>query len=242
MIQIYHDIESLSRAAAEIFVVQSQQAIKDNGRFSVALSGGHTPTRTYELLAQQPFRDQVQWLQVHIFWGDERCVLSNDSRSNERTARQALLDHVPIPKEQIYPIHCSQEPHQTAENYEKLLRNFFTGQSHMFDLVFLGLGENGHTASLFPYSPILDERKRWSAEVYVAEENLYRVTLTAPLINQAALVAFLVAGATKARVLKEVLEGPWDPSCLPAQLIRPKNSNLYWLVDKKASSLVNHIV
>jgi 6-phosphogluconolactonase len=112
----------------------------------------------------------------------------------------------------------------------------------MFDLVFLGLGENGHTASLFPHSPILDERKRWSAEVYVAEENLYRVTLTAPLINQAALVAFLVAGATKARVLKEVLEGPSNPNHLPAQLIRPKNSNLYWLVDKKASSLVNHIV
>jgi len=236
VIQVYPDLESLSRAAAGLFVQQAQQAVQAHDRFSVALSGGHTPRRTYELLAQYPFRARVPWAKVHIFWGDERCVPPDDPRSNARMARRALLDYVPIPQKQIYPIHCAGDSQQAAERYEELLRAFFQGQPPRFDLVFLGLGENGHAASLFPDTPVLDEQERWAAEVYVAEQGLHRVTLTAPLINQAAVVAFLVAGAAKARVLHEVLEGPQNPHRLPAQLIRPLNGELLWFLDGEAAT------
>jgi 6-phosphogluconolactonase len=239
MIWIYDDLESLSYAAAGIFVQQARQAVQAHGRFSVALSGGHTPRRTYELLAQPPFRDRVAWTQVHIFWGDERCVPPDDPRSNERMAREALLAHVPIPPAQIHPVPCAQTPREAAEQYEAVLHDFFAGRAPRFDLIFLGLGENGHTASLFPNTPVLEEWQRWAAEVYVAEKDLYRVTLTAPLINQAAVVAFLVAGIAKARVLQKVLEGPSDPHRLPAQLIQPTQGELQWLVDQKAGSLVS---
>jgi 6-phosphogluconolactonase len=239
MIWIYDDLESLSHAAAGLFVQQARQAVQAHGRFSVALSGGHTPRRTYELLAQPPFRDRVAWAQVHVFWGDERCVPPDDPRSNERMVREALLDHVPVPPAQIHPILCVQAPREAAEQYEAVLHDFFAGRAPRFDLIFLGLGENGHTASLFPNTPVLEERQRWAAEVYVAEEDLYRVTLTAPAINQAAVVAFLVAGSAKAGILRAVLEGPSDPHRLPAQLIQPAQGELQWLVDQEASSLVS---
>lgn len=242
MIWIYDNFELLSQAAAGLFVQQARQAVQDHGRFSVALSGGHTPRRTYELLAQPPFQERVPWQQVDVFWGDERCVSPDDPLSNQRMARQALLDHVPIPPEQIHPITCTRAPREAAGQYEALLHDFFAGRPPGFDLVFLGLGENGHTASLFPDMPVLDERKRWAAEVYVAEQSLYRVTLTAPLINQAAVVMFLVAGASKAGVLKAVLEGPSDPHRLPAQLIQPADGQLHWLVDREASSLLKRTV
>ena len=235
---VYPDLEALSRAAAELFVEHARQAVANCGRFSVVLSGGSTPRRTYELLSAPPARDQVPWERVHIFWGDERCVPANDPRSNSRMARRALLDRVPIPPGQIHPISCGQEPRESAEHYEGVVRAFFAEGPPRFDLVFLGLGENGHTASLFPGTSVLDERRRWAAEVYVAEQRLFRVTLTAPLLNQAAILAFLVSGAGKAAVLREVLDGPEDPQRLPAQLIRPTNGSVRWLVDRAAGSLV----
>jgi 6-phosphogluconolactonase len=238
MIWLYDDYEALSNAAAGIFAQQARQAAQAKGWFGVVLSGGHTPQRTYELLAQPPYRDQVSWGQVHVFWGDERCVPHGDLRSNTRMARQALLDHVPIPSSQIHPITCSEVPRQGAEEYEAVLHEFFGDQPPRFDLIFLGLGENGHTASLFPGTPVLEERERWVSEVYVAEQELYRVTLTAPLINQAAVVAFLVSGAGKAGVLKEVLEGPVDPYRLPAQSIRPADGELHWLLDSGAAAML----
>lgn len=239
MIWIYADLESLSHAAAGIFVQQARQAIQIHGRFSVALSGGHTPQHTYELLAQPPFRDRVAWEHVHIFWGDERCVPPDDARSNERMTRQAWLDHVSIPEAQIHPIRCADSPGQSARQYEALLREFFKGQAPSFDLVFLGLGEDGHTASLFPETPVLQEQEDWVGEVYMAEQDLHRVTLTTPIINQAAMVAFLVAGTAKAGILRAVLEGPSGDRRLPAQLIRPTHGELHWLVDQEASSLVS---
>jgi len=238
MTWVYADLEALSHAAAGIWVQQAREAIHARGRFSVALSGGQTPQRMYELLAQSPLRDRVAWGQVHVFWGDERCVPPNESRSNERMARQALLDLVPIPPEQVHPIRCARSAREAAEQYETVLRTFFKGQAPRFDLVLLGLGENGHTASLFPGTSVLDEQERWVKEVYLAEQGLYRVTLSAPLINQAMLVAFLVTGSAKASVLPQVLEGPFDPHRLPAQLIRPTHGDLYWLIDQEAGSLI----
>ncbi len=236
MIQIYPNQESLSFGAARLFVRQAGLACKDRGRFSVALSGGHTPQRTYELLAQSPFRDQVAWSQTHVFWGDERCVPPEDPQSNARVARLLLLEQVPIPPHQIHPIFCARSPKEAAQDYEDLLRSFFGEGPTRLDLIFLGLGEDGHTASLFPQRPVLNEGKRWAAETYLPQQDLYRVTLTPPLINQTAVVAFLVAGGTKAPILKEVLEGPRHPHRYPAQLIHPSSGRLQWLVDKEAAS------
>jgi 6-phosphogluconolactonase len=236
MIKVYADLEALSQAAAALVVKQAELAVAARGRFSLALSGGNTPKRTYELLARPPLVAQGPWDRMHIFWGDERCVPRDDPRSNARMARQVWLDHVPIPGPQIHPLDCAQAPAAAARQYEEQLREFFAGRPPRLDLVLLGLGENGHTASLFPGTPVLEEKARWAAEVYVAEQDLYRVTLTAPLLNQAAMVAFLVAGDSKAGVLREVLQGPRDVERLPAQLIQPANGNLLWLADRKAAA------
>jgi 6-phosphogluconolactonase len=238
MIQIFPDRESLSLAAALLFMRQAKQAARARGRFSVALSGGETPRRTYELLGGPALRRQVPWGQVHVFWGDERCVPPTDRRSNARLAREALLDHVPIPAAQVHPIRCDALLRAGAREYEARLRAFFAGRPPRFDLVLLGLGENGHTASLFPGTAALTERRRWVAEVHLAGQDLDRVTLTAPLINWAALVAFLVAGAAKAMVLREVLQGRRQPRHLPAQLIQPQRGQLLWLVDQEAAALI----
>jgi 6-phosphogluconolactonase len=235
MIEVYPDLESLSRAAAALLVQQADLAVAARGRFSVALSGGTTPRRTYELLAAPPLVDQAPWDRVHIFWGDERCVPLNDSRSNARLAKEAWLDRVPIPATQIHPMNCASDPVAAARQYEAQLREFFAGQPPILDLVFLGLGPDGHTASLFPGTMVLTEGKRWVAAVYLAEAGLYRVTLTAPLINQAAAVVFLVAGGAKAGVLREVLHGPRDPARLPAQLIQPQKGEVHWLADVAAA-------
>jgi 6-phosphogluconolactonase len=239
MIWVYDDLEALSHAAGGFFVQQARQAAQAKGWFSVVLSGGHTPQRTYELLAGQPYRERVAWGQLHVFWGDERCVPGNDPRSNARMAREALLDHVPIPASQIHPMDCNQEPRRAAARYEDLLRDFFVDEPPRFDLVFLGLGENGHTASLFPGTPVLDEQEKWVSDVAAAGQDLDRITLTAPVINRAAVVVFLVAGASKASVLREVLQGPADPRRLPAQLIQPEDGNLHWFIDREASALLS---
>jgi len=236
MIRVYPDLESLSRAAAALLVAQAHLAVAARGRFSVALSGGHTPRRTYELLAAPPLKDQTPWDQVHVFWGDERCVPLTDPRSNARLAKEAWLDQVPIPLSQIHPMNCAPDPVAAARQYEAELREYFAGRPPRLDLVLLGLGDNGHTASLFPGTAVLEETERWAAAVYVAEIDLWRVTLTAPLLNQARLVAFLVAGQSKAAVLQEVLHGPREPRRLPAQLIQPQPGELLWLTDLDAAA------
>ena len=235
MIRIFDDLETLSQAAAEMFADLANRAIVSHGRCSVALSGGHTPRRMYGILADAPFRDQIQWQAIHVFWGDERCVPLDDPRSNAQMARQILLSHVPIPANHIHPIQGDLPAALAAFNYETELRDFFRDQTPIFDLILLGLGDNAHTASLFPHTPVLDEKERWVDEVYVAEQHIYRVTLTAPLINQAKEVIFLVSGADKANALQGVLEGAYQPHDLPAQLIRPNGVHPIWLVDKAAS-------
>lgn len=238
MIRICDDPEALSHAAAELFTAQARQAVTDRGRFSVALSGGDTPRRTYELLAQEPFRDLVPWQNTHIFWGDERCVPANDLRNNARMACQVLLDYVPVPSEQVHPMICNGSPQEPAVAYETLLRGFFADGRPRFDLILLGLGENGHTASLFPGTSVLEEQLRWVAEVPVAEELMCRLTLTAAVINQAARIVFLVSGHDKAAILRKVLEETPDSHTIPACLIKPAHGELLWLVDQDAASLL----
>ena len=222
--------------AAELFVEQAHEALRARGRFSVALAGGNTPKRAYELLAEEPCRSSIDWRRVHVFWGDERCVPPDDARSNYGMARAALLERVPIPAVNVNRIRGELPPVDAASEYETGLARFFGSQAVQFDLVVLGLGTNGHTASLFPGTPVLHERVRRAAEVYVAELDTWRVTLTEPVLNAAALVAFLVSGADKSDVLRQVIFGPREPERLPAQLIQPAAGETRWLVDRAAAS------
>ncbi len=235
MISVFADLEQLSRAAAAFIAQLADDATEKHGRFTIALAGGGTPKRTYELLAEPPLRDQVPWANVHVFWGDERCVPPGDSRSNQRMAREALLDHVPIPDRQIHPVEFSTSPAGSAGSYEQCLREIL-GKAPRLDLVLLGLGENGHTASLFPHSDVLAEQTSWVGHLYVHEQDLHRVTMTAPLINRARNVLFLVSGGQKARTLRAVLQGEYEPEELPAQLIKPVYGELRWYVDEAAAA------
>ncbi len=235
----YPDLEALSHAAARVFVEEAARSVAGRGRFAVALSGGSTPRRTYQLLATERFRDRVNWEQVHIFWGDERGVSPEDPRSNYRMAREVLLTRVPLPPENLHPIAAFPSVAMGAQKYEAELKAFFGQARPGFDLIFLGMGADGHIASLFPGSSVLWEERRWVAGVSVSDQEVARVTLTSWVINLAALVVFLVAGQDKAEVLQKVLEGPREPARFPAQLIRPPSQRLLWLVDREAASLLS---
>lgn len=200
--------------------------------FSLVLSGGSTPRALYELLTET---DEIDWLKVHIFWGDERCVPPDHADSNYRMAREALLDHVPLPHANIHRIRAEQDPEQAAESYEDELRHYL-GPDGRFDLVLLGMGDDGHTASLFPETAALDETERLVLANNVPQLETWRITLTAPLINRARNVAFLVAGENKAAPLREVLHGPRQPHRYPAQMIAPENGRLVWFVDQAAAA------
>lgn len=240
MLRVCADLEALSNAAAELFAAAARRAVATHCRFAVALAGGETPRSTYELLAASPFREELPWQNIHVFWGDERCVPADDSRSNALMARRALLDHVPVQAANLHPITCAHDPQQSATDYERLLRAFFANGPPHFDLVFLGLGDDGHTASLFPGSATLAEQEHWTAVTARSGEEFSRVTLTLPCLNRAAQVMFLVAGAGKARILQAVLEAEPESAPLPARLIRPMDGKLVWLVDKAAANLLRN--
>ena len=236
-------LEALSREAAARFQRLAGQSIASAGRFSVALSGGSTPRALYRLLAEPPFRGAIDWARVHIFWGDERFVPPNHPDSNYRAALEALVSRVPIPTENVHRIPTKvTDPKTAAAQYEETLRRFFAppeGEVPRFDLVLLGLGPDGHTASLFPGSPALDEDSRLVVATYVSKLAAWRLTLTPPVLRGARHVIFLVSGPDKAAVLRDVLEGPHDPHRLPAQLVRPQDGDLTWLVDDAAASLLS---
>jgi 6-phosphogluconolactonase len=234
VIHVFKDKDALSQAAAALFARQAQDAITDHGRFSVLLAGGETPRHTYELLALEPLRSQILCPQVHFFWGDERCVAADDPSSNALMAQKAFIDSLRLSPAQLHPIRCDCLPEQAAKNYEGELRHFFGENPPRFDLVFLGLGEDGHTASLLPGSEALQEKVRWTAVTRRSNEPFSRITVTAPLINQAALVVFLVTGRNKANVLQAILQAT-DRNTYPAQLIKPLRGDVYWWIDGEAA-------
>ncbi|HKJ92661.1 MAG TPA: 6-phosphogluconolactonase, partial [Longimicrobiales bacterium] len=195
---VLRDGAALAERAAELFLERARAAVARHGRFSVAMAGGRTPVPTYQRLTEPEYRDRVPWQQVHVFWGDERCVPPDDPRSNEGMVRHTLLDGVPVPESQVHPVRCAGDPAAAARDYEAALRAHF-GDTPRFDLVLLGLGTNGHTASLFPGTAVLRERRRWAADVRPGEEPVTRVTLTLPVLQQAACVAFLVSGRPRRR-------------------------------------------
>ena len=230
-VRVSPDAETLAREAARYFIEIARDAAKQRGRFAVALSGGSTPKSLYSLLASAEFRDQVPWAQTHWFWGDERCVPPDDPQSNYRMVKEALLSKAPVPPSNVHRMAGEDaEPERAARRYEQELRTFFGGLPCL-DLVLLGLGEEGHTASLFPGSPALEEQERWVVAPYVEKLKSHRLTLTLPVINAAANVAFLVAGAGKREILKQVTSSEGD---LPAQQVRPKRGKLVWMADEAA--------
>jgi 6-phosphogluconolactonase len=234
---IYEDAGAVARAVAERFVELANECASARGRFSVALSGGSTPRRIYELLAGAEFASRVAWSKVHVFFGDERCVPPDDAESNYRMARESLLSRVATPAENVHRMIGEGDAVANARLYEDELREFFGGDSlPVFDLVMLGMGDDGHTASLFPGSPALEELSAWVVANRVEKFGAYRLTLTARVINNAARVVFVVTGAGKAERLAEVIEGARDPQRLPAQLIRPARGALDWYVDRAAAA------
>jgi 6-phosphogluconolactonase len=240
-VQVYADPEAVAQAAAELFVELCEQALRERARFRVALSGGSTPKRTFQLLANQELARRVDWNHVDLFWGDERYVSRDDPASNYRMTAEALLRHVPIPVGNIHPVPTEiAPPEAAAAAYDSEIRNSLGDAESVprFDLVYLGLGTNGHTASLFPHSPALKESTRLVVSDFVQEVNMWRLTMTAPLLNRGRTVAFLIAGQEKAQVLKDVMLGPRDPERLPAQLISPEGK-LLWLVDNQAAALLD---
>jgi 6-phosphogluconolactonase len=239
---IFDDPEALARAAASRFVELVATCIDECGRFSVALSGGSTPRRIYELLAGGEFASRVDWSKVHIFFGDERCVPPDEDESNYRMARETLLSRIDVAPENVHRMIGEGDAVANARLYEDELRSFFGGDSlPRFDLVMLGLGDDGHTASLFPATPALDECAAWVVANRIEKFDTYRLTLTAPVINNAAHIMFVVAGTGKAGRLHEVIEGARDPHRLPAQLIRPADGSLEWFVDRAAASRLEKV-
>lgn len=239
-IRIFADVEVLSAAAAHEFVRCVREAVAARGRFTVALSGGSTPKRLYQLLTAEPFRSQVDWGRVEIFWGDERCVPPDHADSNYRMAREAMLTHLPIPAELIHRLEAERPDRDAAaRDYEAVLARVFAVAADAgppeLDLVLLGMGPDGHTASLFPHTKALDESKRWVVANFVPQLNTDRLTLTRPILNRAREVLFLVAGADKAERLAEVLAGPADPKRLPSQSIQPQGK-LVWFVEAAAAA------
>lgn len=237
MVNIYEDKDVLSQAAADNFVELAQKSIQKNGRFTVALSGGSSPRECYELLSTHDYKDRVEWDKVFVFWGDERYVPETDKRNNAKMAIDAFLSKVPIPDKNIFRIPFASTPEKSASEYDKMLHKFFKDQEPVFDLIHLGLGENGHTASLFPETDVLDEKDKWVSEVFVVEQDMYRVTLTEPVINKARNIVFLVYGENKAEIVYNVIAGPKRPREWPAQLINPVQGNLYWFLDEAAASV-----
>lgn len=235
-VRVWADARDLSERAAAATVETIAAAVEHHRRFLLVLSGGNTPRALYRLLASK-YRDQVPWSQVHVFWGDERFVPPDDPASNYRMARESLLDRVPLPALNIHPMPTQpSSPDTAARDYERTLRAEVGGQIPLFDLVLLGLGEDGHTASLFPRSPALNETTRWVVAVTAPVEPYTRLTLTLPVIASAARIFVLVSGAGKATALEHVLSPAADPDTYPAARLRTVGRKVTWWVDRNASA------
>lgn len=241
--RVYDGADALSRAAADHFLVTAQNAAKTNGVARIAISGGNTPKRTFELMANpaEKYVAAMPWEKIEFYWVDERTVPPDHNDSNYRMTREALLKKVPVKPEQIFRIEGELDPEQAAARYESAIRNHLRlegAQGPRFDVLQLGMGPDGHTASLFPYTAALHELIRIAVANQVPQLNTWRVTLTAPVINEARDVFYLIAGKDKAQPLHDVLLGKYDPERLPSQLIRPRNGRLLMLLDKEAAALL----
>lgn len=230
--KIYKNKEEIAVAAAELFVEEAKKNIAKRGKFIVSLSGGSTPKTLYALLATAKYSDRIDWQKVYFFWGDERAVAPDHKDSNYRMVKEALLDHVNIPSSNVFRIKGELPPAAAVNDYQEVLRNFFVNKPVVFDLCFLGMGDDGHTASIFPGTKAVSIKRKRVQNVYVKKLEAHRITVTAPVINRSRLIVFLVAGANKAAALKEVFYGNFEPNVYPSQLIRAATGEVFWYLDK----------
>jgi 6-phosphogluconolactonase len=237
-VHVYSSSEELSAAAAHEFAARAEEAIEERGRFAVVLAGGSTPEDMYGILARD-YMGRIDWSKVYVFFGDERSVPPHHEDSNLKMASEVLLDHVPVAN--VHRIRGELPPDEAAEAYEEELRKFFqTEDVPRFDLILLGIGADGHTASLFPGTPALEVHDRWVVANPVARLDTTRITLTIPVINAARAIIFLVAGEDKAEVFREILEGDAGPRAYPAKLVQPPGEP-EWMVDQSAASLLSEL-
>ena len=232
----FKNADELSNGVAEWMTEYIRRVLMQQDRFTLALSGGSTPQKLHKVLASSPYKEKIDWSKIHFFWGDERAVPFEDERNNARMAFDSLLDQVPVKKEQIHLMRTDVKPEEAAIEYEAILHKYFNGKGKTFDLVLLGMGDDGHTLSLFPGTAIVNEKDAWVNSFYLTPQSMYRISLTAPVVNLSAAVAFLVTGQNKADTLKQVLNGSFQPEKFPSQLIKPLNGELHWFVDEAAAS------
>lgn len=237
-IAIYPDTDSLSHEAAQYIVRVAQESIVTHGRFTLALSGGNTPKKLYGLLGEEPYASQIDWNLVEIFWSDERCVPPDSPDSNYRMAQEVLLSKVPIPASQIHRVPAEEADRAAAslKYAQEMQRVFGTSRVPSFDLIQLGMGPEGHTASLFPHQPSLHEQQRLVMPVTVPKPPPPRLTFTPPLLNAATRVLFLVTGADKVDAVQAVLEGDHQPDEYPAQIVQPPRGDVTWMLDNAAAA------
>ena len=236
-LHVYRDSQAVARAVAELFVATGRMAAAERGAFRVALSGGNTPRAAYELLGQEALREELSWSDVFIYFGDERCVPPTDDQSNYRMAQQTFLDAVGIPHANVHRIRGEADPGQAANEYASILRADL-GNAPRLDLMMLGLGSDGHTASLFPGTPPDTDDDALVRAVYAQSQMMWRVTMTPKVINLARTIVFVVDGVAKAQILAAVYQGPIDPVKYPAQIVQPVSGRLLWFVDELAAGML----
>jgi len=235
-LNVFNSADETLLNLANYFVTLAEKSIADNDKFTVALSGGSSPKKLYELLASPAYKGKVDWDNVYFFFGDERNVPQDDKDSNYLMAKTALFDPLEIDDSNIFAVDTSLSPAEAAEEYTKAITLFFDDEVIEFDLILLGLGDNSHTASLFPYTTVLHDESASVKEVFLEDQQIYRITFTAPLINQAHHIAFLVYGEGKAIAVHHVLEDSRDIENYPAQLIAPDNGDVQWFLDTAAAA------
>jgi 6-phosphogluconolactonase len=242
MIKIFPDLNQLNQFAAKKFNTIGNRAIEENGRFAVALAGGSTPKLLYQLLTTPRFKNKTDWTKVFFFLGDERNVSPENQESNFRTANENLFKPLQIPTENIFRWQIElKDTEKIAENYAQTIKDFFDlteNEFPRFDLILLGMGDDGHTASLFPFTAALGETEKIATANYVEKFDTTRLTFTFPTINNSSNVIFLVGGVSKAETFQMVLEGEFQPEKFPSQVVKPRSGNLFWLVDEQAAQLL----
>jgi 6-phosphogluconolactonase len=239
--RVFSTPAAVAEAAAQLFTTNAVQAVASRGRARIAISGGSTPKAMFALLADpaQPFAKRVPWDRLDLYWVDERCVPPDHADSNYRMTREALLSKVPLPAESVHRMEGELDPEVAAARYESTIRNTFKlegAETPTFDLVLLGMGDDGHTASLFPHTAALNEISHIVVPNHVPQKDTWRITLTWPVINQGREVAFLIEGAAKTQVLHDVFLGPYQPETFPSQIIRPASGRLTLLLDSVAAA------
>lgn len=235
MVQQFKSSNEIFEAAAALFVQCAKKAIADKGQLSVALTGGSSPIGLHHLLASDEYRHEIDWSKVLIFWGDERWVPLDDDLSNAKMAYETLLDNVPVTQAHIFPMFQEgTEPEAYAAKYEAILKEKL-GDGGALDFIFLGMGDDGHTASLFPHTAVLHEQEKWVDAYYLEPQKMYRITLTAPFINRAENIVVISFGEKKANALQEVVQGAYHPAQYPSQLLKPSTGKLIFMVDEAAA-------